>query len=133
MAEQSLPLPTTFKHISVHLIHVLARLQAKRLVQDQLRAEGVRVSLVKPAEINERATTLLAQCPEVWKVAIARAHLIDEMEGRRKDRQKLRREQLARLRRPVTQSDSAQTSTEIVDVLSTTSAIFRAWRLLNTF
>jgi hypothetical protein len=101
MAESNLPLPTTFKHISVHLIHILARLQAKRLVQDQLRAEGVRVSLVPPREINERATAYLRDHVEVWKEAIARAHLIDEMEGRTKDRQKLRREQLARLRRPV--------------------------------
>jgi len=38
----------TFKHISVHMVHILARLQAKRLVQDQLRSEGVRLSLVSP-------------------------------------------------------------------------------------
>jgi hypothetical protein len=92
-----IPLRTTFKHISVHLIHVLARLQAKRLVQDQLRGEGVRVSLVSPREINERATALLRD-PAIWREAIARAHLIDEAEGERKARRKLRREQLARLR-----------------------------------
>jgi hypothetical protein len=78
------------------MIHVLARLQARRLVQDQLRAEGVRVSLVPPREINERATTLLRD-PAIWKEAIARAHKLDEMEGQRKARRKLRREQLARL------------------------------------
>jgi|SRR6516162_7962012 len=112
MADQSLPLPTTFKTISVHMIHILARLQAKRLVQDQLRAEGVRVSLVKPAEINERATAYLTKHPEIWKEAIARAHLIDEMEGQRKDRRRLRREQLARLSRPVSQSDLAKSATD---------------------
>src|SRR6516165_2043101 len=101
MADQSLPLPTTFKHISVHMIHILARLQAKRLVQDQLRAEGVRVSLVKPREVQERATAYLRDHPEIWREAIRRAHLIDEAEGRKKDRQRLRRAQLARLRRPV--------------------------------
>ena len=38
MATNSLPLAPTFKHISVHMIHILARLQAKRLVQGQLLA-----------------------------------------------------------------------------------------------
>jgi hypothetical protein len=89
--------PPTFKHISVHMVHILARLAAKRLVQDQLRAEGARISLIKPREVQERATAYLAQHPEVWRLALDRAHRIDEMEGQRKDQQKLRREQLARL------------------------------------
>jgi hypothetical protein len=89
--------PPTFKHISVHMVHVLARLQAKRLVQDQLRAEGRRISLIPPREVQERATAYLHDHPEVWREAMNRAHRIDEMEGQRKDRQKLRREQLARL------------------------------------
>jgi hypothetical protein len=40
MATNSLPLNPehTFTHISVHMIYILARLQAKRLVQEQLRA-----------------------------------------------------------------------------------------------
>jgi protein involved in temperature-dependent protein secretion len=88
--------PPTFKHISVHMVHILARLQAKRLVQQQLRDQGVRVSLVKPSEVQERATAYLAQHPEVWRLALDRAHQLDEIEGQRKDRQKLRREQLAR-------------------------------------
>ena len=79
------------------MVHVLARLRAKRLVQEQLRNEGVRLSLVPPREINERATAYLRDHVEVWKEAIARAHKLDEMEGQRKDRQRLRREQLARL------------------------------------
>ena len=71
--------------------------EAKRLVQEQLRAEGIRLSLVKPMEVQKRATAYLAQHPEVWKEAIARAHRLDEMEGQRKEKRKLRREQLARL------------------------------------
>jgi protein involved in temperature-dependent protein secretion len=90
----------TFKHISVHMVHILARMAAKKAVQAQLRDQGVRVSLVPPREINERATTYLAQHPEVWREALARAHLIDDAEGQRKDRQKLRRAELARLRKP---------------------------------
>jgi hypothetical protein len=79
------------------MIHILARLQAKRLVQDQLRAEGIRLSLVSPREVQERATAYLAQRPDLWKEAIARAHRLDEMEGQRKEKRKLRREQLAQL------------------------------------
>jgi hypothetical protein len=114
MATNSLPLnpELTFTHISVHMIHILARLQAKRLVQEQLRAEGRRLTLVKPREVQERATAYLRDHPEVWKEAIAKAHRLDEMEGQRKDRQRLRREQLARLRRPVATSDQAKTAIE---------------------
>jgi protein involved in temperature-dependent protein secretion len=90
-----------FKHISVHVIHILARMMAKKLVQEQLRDQGLRVTLVPPRVINERATTYLAQHPEVWREAITMAHRIDEKEGQRKARQKLRREEL-RQRRSVT-------------------------------
>jgi len=78
----------TFKHISVHCVHVLARLAAKRAVQEELRAQGVRVTLVKPAVISERATAYLRDHPELWKEALQRAHLIDEMEGAKKARRR---------------------------------------------
>jgi hypothetical protein len=84
MADQSLPLPTTFKHISVHMIHILARLQAKRLVQDQLRAEGVRVTLVGPAEISARAQAYLADHPELYRQALERAQLMEMYEPKRR-------------------------------------------------
>jgi hypothetical protein len=47
--------------------------------------------------VQERATAYLRDHPEIWKEAIARAHRLDEMEGQRKEKRKLRREQLARL------------------------------------
>jgi short-subunit dehydrogenase len=50
-----------FKPVGTHAIHVLARLAAKRAVQDELRAQGVRVTLVRPAEIAERAVRYLEQ------------------------------------------------------------------------
>jgi hypothetical protein len=37
----------TFQHISVHMIHILARLQAKRLVQEQLRRDQAISRLAK--------------------------------------------------------------------------------------
>ena len=135
MADHNLPLnPTlTFKHISVHMVHVLARLQAKRLVQEQLRNAGVRVSLVPPREVAEKATAYLAEHPELWSSALARAHLIDDAEGRKKEKRKLRREQLARLDRPVCTTGSANRGTEKTQLFPTTSAIFRGSCLLFTF
>jgi hypothetical protein len=38
----------------------LARMAARRAVQEQLRADGVRVTLVKPAEISAKAQVYLA-------------------------------------------------------------------------
>jgi hypothetical protein len=87
----------TFRHISAHCVHVLARMIAKRAVQAQLRADGVRVQGVPPWQISELATTYLAQHPEVWREALAMAHRIDDAERERKARQKLRRQELAKL------------------------------------
>ena len=91
----------SFEHISICAIKVLARLAAKKAVEAELRAKGVRVTLVKPAEISAQAQVYLQSHPELYREALARAHLIDDAEGQRKARQKLRREQLARLDRPV--------------------------------
>ena len=50
-----------FEHISIVAINVLARLAARRAVQEQLRAQGVRVTLVKPAEISAQAIQYLVE------------------------------------------------------------------------
>jgi hypothetical protein len=55
----------------------LARLAAKRAVQDQLRAQGVRVSLVLPAEIMRRAREYLDAHPAIYQQALERARRID--------------------------------------------------------
>ena len=39
-----------FKHISVHMVHMLARMAAKEAVKQELRDQGVRVSLVPPRD-----------------------------------------------------------------------------------
>jgi hypothetical protein len=71
MATNSLPQPTldTFQPISTSAVHVLARLAARNAVKDQLRADGVRASLVPPAEINTKATAYLALHPELMDEA----------------------------------------------------------------
>jgi hypothetical protein len=110
----SLPLPYTFKHISVHMVRILARMAAKKAVQEQLRSEGVRLTLVSPREINERATTYLHDHPEVWREALARAHQIDEAEGQRKEKRRLRRSELARLVRLAPLSTEQKTPKALV-------------------
>jgi hypothetical protein len=75
MATNSLPqlIFDEFQPISRPAIHILARLAAKRIVTEQLRDAGIRVSLVRPSAINERANTYLAAHPELYEVALERA------------------------------------------------------------
>jgi hypothetical protein len=79
-ASNRLPLPDTFRPISATALHVLARLAAKKAVQDELRSQGVRVSLVKPAEISVRTREYLRQHPELYREALVRAQLMGCLE-----------------------------------------------------
>jgi len=90
MASNSLPQSTldTFRPVSASAVHVLARLAARRAVQEQLRANGVRVSLVKPAEISARAQVYLAAHPELFKDAVLRAQRMAEEDELRKARRR---------------------------------------------
>jgi hypothetical protein len=63
----------TFQPISASAVHVLARMMARRAVQEELRSQGVRVSLVTPAEISVRAQVYLSQHPELIDQAKERA------------------------------------------------------------
>jgi hypothetical protein len=51
----------------------LARLAAKKAVKDNLRAQGVRVTLVMPAEIMRQAREYLDTHPELYQQALERA------------------------------------------------------------
>ena len=62
-----------FKPIGAVAINVLARLAARNEVKEQLKAQGVRVSLVKPAEIAERARAYLEANPSLYEEAYSRA------------------------------------------------------------
>ena len=75
MATNSLPQSAldTFRPICTTAVHVLARLAARRAVKDELRAQGIRVSLVKPAEISARAQVYLQAHPELYRAALERA------------------------------------------------------------
>ena len=52
----------------------LARLAAKRAVQGKLREQGVRVTLVPPAEIMRQAREYLLAHPELYQFALERAN-----------------------------------------------------------
>jgi NAD(P)-dependent dehydrogenase (short-subunit alcohol dehydrogenase family) len=56
-----------------HAVAYCARSIAKKAVTEQLRDQGVRVTLVKPAEITERARVYLEEHPELYQQAFERA------------------------------------------------------------
>jgi hypothetical protein len=60
-------------HSANHAINYLARSAAKKAVTEQLRAQGVRVTLVKPADIAAQAKVYLEQHPELYQQALERA------------------------------------------------------------
>ena len=60
-------------HSARHAINYCARSIAKNAVQEELRAAGVRVTLVRPAEITQRARVYLEQHPELYQQAFERA------------------------------------------------------------
>jgi hypothetical protein len=64
--------------------HIVARWIAKKAIEQELRNQGVRITLVPPRVINEKVPAYIAQHPEIWAKAIERARLIEEAEERRK-------------------------------------------------
>jgi hypothetical protein len=89
MATNSLPQSAldTFQPISASAVYVLARLAAKKAVKEQLRAEGRRLTLVLPAEINAKANEYLALHQELYVEARERAHrlgMLDKPKRRRR-------------------------------------------------
>ena len=68
-----MPRAKSLFHSANHAINYCARSIAKNAVKEQLRAEGVRVTLVRPAEIAERAKVYLEQHPELYTLALERA------------------------------------------------------------
>jgi NAD(P)-dependent dehydrogenase (short-subunit alcohol dehydrogenase family) len=64
---------------------------ARRAITEELRAQGVRVTLVKPAEISAKAQVYLSQHPELYREALERAQrMAKEDELRKARRRKLR-------------------------------------------
>jgi DNA invertase Pin-like site-specific DNA recombinase len=59
--------------IGISAVKILARLAAKRAVQENLRAQGVRVSLFPHAELRRQAAEYLSSHPELYQQALERA------------------------------------------------------------
>ena len=62
-----------FKLVGAHAINVLARLAAQNAVKEQLRDQGVRVTLVPIRQVHEQADEYLRQHPELYAEARERA------------------------------------------------------------
>ena len=61
-------------------INFLARSAAKKAVTEQLRDQGVRVTLVPIREITERAQVYLERHPELYQQALERARQLGMIE-----------------------------------------------------
>ena len=72
----------SFEHISITAVKVLARLAARKAVETELRAKGIRVTLVKPAEITAQAQVYLQSHPELIDEAKARTLRLGMFEKR---------------------------------------------------
>jgi hypothetical protein len=73
-----------FQPISRSAICILARLAAKKAVTEELRNQGVRVTLVRPAEITAKAIEYLPIHPELYDEARERAQRIGMIEKPRR-------------------------------------------------
>jgi hypothetical protein len=60
-------------HSANHAINVLARLAARNTVKEKLKGDGVRLTLVPPRVIAERATAYLEANPHLYEEAFQRA------------------------------------------------------------
>ena len=72
-----------FKPIGTHAVNVLARLEARNAVKQEIRDQGARPSSVKSAEISERARAYLDAHPELYEEAMQRTwrwSLLDQVE-----------------------------------------------------
>jgi hypothetical protein len=55
----------SFKLVGTHAISVLARLAARNIIKEQLRDQGVRVSLVPIRDITEKGSALSRRASRV--------------------------------------------------------------------
>ena len=70
----------SFSHIRTSVVYVLARLAARNAVKEQLRDQGVRVTLVPIRQVHEQADEYLRQHPELYAEARERARQLGMIE-----------------------------------------------------
>ena len=92
-----------FQSIGSAAIKVLARLEARKAAKEQFRAQGIRT--YRHVELLRQASEYLAQHPELYEVALARAWQMGM------DRERVNAA-WRKPRRPVSLSDPAKSGTE---------------------
>ena len=70
----------SFSHIRTSVVYVLARLAARNAVKEQLRDQGVRVTLVPVRQVHEQADEYLRQHPELYDEAREQARRMGMVE-----------------------------------------------------
>jgi len=68
-----MPRAKQFQHLGAVAVNVLARLEAKKEVKEQLRAQGIRLTYVPAREIVARTKAHLEAHPELYEQALQRA------------------------------------------------------------
>ena len=89
-----MPRANQFQHLGAVAVNVLARLEAKKQVKEQLRAQGIHLTYVPAREIVAQTKRYLEAHPELYKWALQRAWQMGVC-------------------RPVNETDDAKTPTEI--------------------
>jgi hypothetical protein len=80
--EMKMARANSFSHIGTHAVHILARLTARNAVKEELKAQGVRVTLVPASEIAKKTRAFLDANPHLFEEALQRAWrmgLIDQV------------------------------------------------------
>jgi hypothetical protein len=70
----------SFQLVGTSAVKVLARLAAQNIIKEQLRDQGVRLTLVPIREITEQAQVYLEQHPELYEQALERARQLGMVE-----------------------------------------------------
>jgi hypothetical protein len=112
-------------------INILARQLAQWQVKDDLRAQGIRLTLIRASEIKARANVLLDDHPELYQVAFERADrmgMIDPLV--REYLAEHCRQRIIWHQRPVYKTENAKSGTEIVEEFRDRNGDLRACCLL---
>jgi hypothetical protein len=70
----------SFQLVGTSAVKVLARLAAQNIIKEQLRDQGVRLSLVPIRQITEQAQVYLEHHPELYQQALERARQLGMIE-----------------------------------------------------
>jgi hypothetical protein len=68
-----MPRAKQFQHLGAVAVNVPARLEAKKQVKEQLRAQGIRLTFVPAREMVARTKAHLEAHPELYEQALQRA------------------------------------------------------------